>query len=43
MPNQIDEEIASRRLSTLQNRHSEILDKIVKNKKIKLLKFYLKN
>lgn len=43
MPNQIDEETASRRLSTLQNRHSEILDEIVKNKKIKLLKFYLKN
>ena len=30
MPNQIDEKIASQRLTALQNRHAEILDEIVK-------------
>lgn len=38
MPNQIDEETASRRLSTLQNRHSEILDEIVKKQENKTFK-----
>ena len=32
MPNQIDEKTASSRLSTLQARHNEILDEIVKTK-----------
>ncbi|QWU79832.1 isopentenyl-adenosine A37 tRNA methylthiolase [Campylobacter novaezeelandiae] len=40
MPNQIPEDIASSRLTTLQNRHNEILDEIVlkqKNKEVKVL------
>ncbi|PVW98131.1 TRAM domain-containing protein, partial [Campylobacter jejuni] len=35
---QIDEEIASRSLSTLQNRHSEILDRSVKKQENKTFK-----
>ncbi|EAK0100583.1 tRNA (N6-isopentenyl adenosine(37)-C2)-methylthiotransferase MiaB [Campylobacter coli] len=38
MPNQIDEEIASNRLSTLQARHNEILDDIVKKQENKTFK-----
>ncbi len=38
MPNQIDEETASRRLNTLQNRHTEILDEIVKEQEGKTFK-----
>lgn len=40
MPNQIPEDIASSRLTALQNRHNEILDEIVlkqKNKEVKVL------
>ena len=38
MPDQIDEEIASNRLSTLQARHNEILDDIVKKQENKTFK-----